>query len=538
MTSVEGIKFHTERSRPGRVLPKEKRILVLKDPSQNKVHDLLKSKFKKTAFSDLASLFSKEKRRKVEQEYKDKLKTIKAGEEIKSKTQDLKSQLSSLEQEIKSPEVKSLIDEAKSFRFKSGSTSESISSAAAALALVKKLKSKRKEIKKEIRAIQSNAKLLKTSVREAPEQFLADISGLKVALDPKQLSSEKISEDVLSEYFSLQLAQVGRATTSLKNQALGDKAQYVDMSTASSKAQKDKSSEEISQVSLEKSREEIIKEKSKDFIFVKSKLLPKYWFKQINISSEASEGQDFGDVTGLITDFSAAPELLDSIMTLKIEGSVPKQGIGNFGINAKLDHRTPGKEKEEVIINVSDYIIKGLELFEGSDEWVKIVESNSKTKLKVTLKEDFIDLHLNQTLRSPNYDIFSKDKYVEKLMKGLQSSQSDLELSLKASGDISSPKLRISSNLGDILLDLIKRNLSDAVSSLAKEQLGKIEQEALSKLSPYIKDIERTSLKTLDLEKALDKEIERGLSKLNKKGKSKKDLKKELKDKLLKKLFN
>jgi hypothetical protein len=80
--------------------------------------------------------------------------------------------------------------------------------------------------------------------------------------------------------------------------------------------------------------------------------------------------------------------------------------------------------------------------------------------------------------------------------------------------------------------------LSDAVSSLAKEQLGKIEQEALSKLSPYIKDIERTSLKTLDLEKALDKEIERGLSKLNKKGKSKKDLKKELKDKLLKKLFN
>ena len=539
LTNVEGIRFHTERSFKGRVLPKDQRILVLKDPSQNKVHDLLEDKFNKTAFSDLAGLFSKDKREDIERDYKEKLKTLKISDKIKTQAEGLKGQIADLEKEVESKEVKSLINEAKSFKFKSGSTAESIASASEALKLIKKLKNKKKEIKQEIANIKKNAKSIKTDVKSSPQKFMKDIKGLKTALDPKQLSADKISEDILSEYFSVQLTQVGRAANSLKKQALGSGAEYVDLDSKREESiAADEETEQTSQMGLEKAKEQAFKEQGKTFIFVKEKVLPQYWFKKIAISSKASSGQDFGDVNGLIENFSAAPELLDKVMTVDIKGSVPKQGIGAFSLSALVDHRNLNQKKERASVDISDYLVKGLELFEGSDEWVKILKSNARTNLSVNMNQGLIDLNLNQTLRSPSYEVFSKDKYVKNLMNGLKDSKEDLSFSLKAQGDISSPKLRISSNLGDILLRLIKKNLSNAVNGLAQEHLSKINNESLKKLSPYLKDIDVTSLKAADLGNVFEQEIEKALSKLKIKNKSntKDDLKKELLDKLFKKL--
>ena|GEM_PF-2832886 len=529
-TSVLGIKFHTKRSSPGRVLPKDQRVLILKDPSRAKVHDALRGKFKASAFSDLADLFKKDKRAEIKKQYKEKLASLKVSEEIEKQTKAIKDKAKSIEDGVSSSEVKGLLAEVKNFKFEAGSTKDSLDSAAKALALVEKLKSKRKEIKNEVNSLQSEISSLKQQVKSAPIQFLKDSNMLKASLDPSQMSPNKISEEILSEYFSIQLSQVDRVTSSLKKQALGDKAKYVDPANLPKSSGDSKPTK--NQMSLEKEKERIFKKYGKNVVFYKPAVFPKYWFKKIIINSKSSAGQDLGDVSGLITDFSASPELLKNPMVVKINGSVPKQGIGSFTIDSTIDHRKIDDQSEKISIEVTDYLVKGLELFEGSDEWIKIVKSNSSTVLDVFLKNDEINLELKQTLKTPSYEVFAEDKNVESLMKRLQNSGSDLNLSLKASGDIKKPKLKISSNIGDLILSIVKDELKSQASALVSKGLAKLSGAAADKLNPYLKEIDVASLKADDLDKIFDKEIEQGLQKLKQK-----DQTKDLKDKLMKKLF-
>jgi len=534
-TDVLGLKFHTSRSYPGRVLPKEKRLLILKDPSRAKVHEALRGKFKKSAFSDLADLFRKDKRKEIEKKYKEKLKSLKVSDEIQNQAKAIEAKAKSIENAVESPQVKKLLADVKSFRFKSGSTSESVKSASKALELIKKLKSKRKEIKTEVQSLQSEIKSLKQQIKSAPANFLKDSNMLKASLDPKQMSPDKISEEILSEYFSLQLSQVDRVTSSLKSQALGDKAKYIDSlptSSEDSDVEKD-NSEKISQMSLEKEKDLAYRKYGKNIIFYKAALLPEYWFKKIKITSQASSGQDFGDVSGFINDFSSSPELIPNPMIVKIEGSVPKQGIGKFEIDSTVDHRLIGQETEKVSIEVTDYIVKGLELFGGSDEWIKILESNASTVLNVMMKKNQIDLVLTQRLKTPKYDVFAKDKNVETLMKRLEGEKSDLTLSLKAQGDIKKPKLRISSNIGDVIISIVKQELSAQAGALVADGLSKLSDSASEKLSPYIKGLDVSSLKAGKMDAVFDKEVKKGLAKLKTKNKTK-----DLKEKLIKKLFD
>jgi len=532
-TKVLGLKFHTQRSFPGRVLPKEKRLVVLKDPSRAKIHDALKGKFKKTAFSDLADLFRKDKRKEIENQYKKKLSTLRVSEEIESQTKSIERKTKALEAKIQSPEVKTLLREVKDFRFESGSTQESLDSASKALALIAKLKDKRKEIKAEFGNLKTEIKNLKNDVKNAPSKFLQDSNMLRASLDPKNLSAQRISEEVLSEYFSLHLSQVDRVTSSLKKQALGDKAKYI--TTDALPTPSEDTEPATSQISMEKAKEEIFKKYGKNYVFYRPAVLPKYWFKKIKITSKASEGQDFGDVDGVITDFSASPELIRDPIVIRITGSVPKQGIGSFRIDSTVDHRLVHSKTEKVKVEVTDYIIKGLELFDGTDEWIKILQSNASTVLSMVLNGDQIDLNLSQKLGKPEYEVFAKDEAVESLMNRLKLSKTDLSLSLKAKGDVSKPRLSISSNIGDILLRVIKEELKAKAGALVQKGLESLNSSAAKKLAPYLQNLDSASLNAEKLEKSMSQEIEKSLEKLKSKNKEKS---RDIKKKLLKKLFN
>lgn len=520
LTNVIGIEFHTERERPGRVLPKEQRIVVLKDPSQNKVHDVLKGKFKKTAFSDLVSLFSKGKRKDIEEKYKKSLSSLKVSAEVDAQVKDIQKRLKDAEKHIESGEVKDLLAEVKSFRFDSSSTEKSISSISKALSLSKKLRDERKLIKRELEAISNEGNSIVAKIKQAPSKFLEDMGGIGTSLSLTNLSSEKLTEDVLSEYFSVQLEQVGRAVNSIKNDTLGSGGKYVDLS-GTSDASEGVVEGEISQVSLEKEKEKMYSRVGREFIFYKEAVLPKYWFKKINIFSKSHEGQDFGDVRGLIKDLTDAPQITRREMVVDIEGSVPKQGIGLFKVDAIINHINPVSKKEKIHINVSDYIVKGLDLFKGTDEWIKVLKSNSETLLDVVLSEGNIDITLSQKLKNPDYGVFAEDKHILNLLNQIKAYKEPLTFKLSAVGEVSNPKVRISSNLGAVILRAVKANVSSALEELAAKELSKLDGVAAEKLKPYLKDINVTSLKAGDIGKILDKEISKSLNKLKSGKKSK-----------------
>lgn len=536
LTSVKDIEFHTERSRPGRVLPKEQRILVLKDPTQNRVHNVLKDKFKKTAFSDLVGMFSSDKRKEVEDRYKESLKSLRASDEVQQETKDIEKQVDQFKAYTESDKIKKLLKKVKDFKFDSSSTSSSVKSAGAVLSLTKELKKERSKFKAKLKAIKAKSSALKTKMKSSPNQFLADVKGISSSLSPSKLSPDKITEDVLSEYFSVQLGQVARATNSIKNDALGSGGKYVDLSDKKETPKTVSDEEgEASQLNLEKEKEKLYSTIGKDFVFFKGVVLPKYWLKRIEISSKASESQDLGDVTGLITNFSDAPWLTGKEMIVDVVGSVPKQGIGKFKIDAKIDHRNVNKKSEVVKVNVSDYIVKGLELFKASDDVMKIAKANSSTTFDVSLNGDIIDLSLFQRLKAPTYDVSSKDKNILALFNTIKAGGEELTFTLKATGVTDGPKISMRSNLGDIILKAVKDNVTSQASDFAAKQLSKLNEQALEKLSPLLKKLDLADLKAGDLNKDLEKKIKEGLDKVQKqKGSGKKSKK----DELLKKLFD
>lgn len=536
-TEVRQIEFHKKRVRPGKVLPPEKRLLVFSDPSQNKVEDYLKEKYKASILSDISDLISGKNKASLKKEYQEKLQSLQASAEVKKQVEDIENDYKALETHIKSDGLKELVQEVKNFKFNSGSTAESLASSKKAIDLIEKLKKERSFIKERGQKLKFQVDRLKTEVKNSPENFMKDVSFLKASLDPSQLSGEKLSEGLLSRYFSVQLNQMSRVTSSLKSEALGSKERYVDKAREIKKKTSD-ATEKVTQSDLEKKRAQKIAKEGRDFIFYKKAVLPKFWFKKIDVSSRAHKGQDIGDVKGYIANFASPQLLVPNPLEVNLKGSVLKQNIGSFYIDALIDQRMGKLPNQKIDINVTDYLVQGLKLFDGGDEMIKIVKSNSDTNLSLNISEGKMNLNLAQKLKRPDYAVEADNKNMQSLLSKLKSNKEDIFIELSATGNFKSPKISFRSNFGQILMDTVKAELKTQVSDQTQIQIQRLREKSQEELEPYLKKINLTVGDVEKLSSNYDTIIKDSIKKLRESNKDKiKDKVEEKAKKALDKIF-
>lgn len=553
LLNVSEIKFHTKRSYKGRVLDKDKRIIVLKDPSAHKISSALDNKFDKNSFFKLTKSLkgdlSKEELSKLSESFD----SSKFYKQLSKKEEEIKNEIKALEDKVSSKETKDVLEKIKNFKFNSDSTQESLVSTAESLKIIKKTERIKEDLKSKIEDINNKIDQMVMAAKNAPKNLKNDL--LMLQNDYKSLDPAVLSKEIFGSYFAIQISKMARFKTAITDSAYDqvERKSSVDLKKHISKIETnndlDKSSkiksenaksDNFSRGKLEERRSQLISENGRWFKFKKN-AEPKFWLKKITISSKSSKGQDIGDVEGEIKNLTSDQDIINEPLEIEIKGSAPKQDIGFFSINGIINKINPLKEKQNFDIKIADYKIKDFEVFSDNDAFLNFKESQAQTIVKFTQSDDVINLNLTQVLKPAVAAYDSDNKTVNAILKEV-STLSPLELSLSANGDIKNPDIKVETNIVKKLLASIKNTGKNLISDEINKEVSKIQDKFLSKYLPEVEDSESSLKKqSLSVERQLSLLFDEEIRKLKFKTKTKtktsknKDLDK-LKNKLLDKI--
>ncbi len=543
---ISNISFHTKRKRAGRVLSKDKRVLVLKDPSTHKISSHLKNSFDENSFLRLTRSLKGDLSSAEVKEFSQKFDSMKLYEELAAENKEIKSNISSLKEKLDSEEIKSLVNEIKDFKFDSSSSENTLKSTAKSSKLIKKIEETKKDLKKQLNAIEDQIKASSKRAKAAPNQIASDLKIIKS--DYSRLDPAVISEELFGTYFALQVSKISRVKSSMTDSAYNQiekkssvnvkdylKEEPTELKNINTNTA-DNTENQLSRTKLEEERQALISKKGRWFNF-KKKPEPKYWIKKIDISSKASKGQDLGDVNGSVMHLTSDPEITKLPMQIDLVGSAPKQDIGSFSINGTIDKTKLQPDSEEFKVKVADYKVKDFEVLKENDAFLNFKESQAETLLSFKQQNGKISLNLEQILRPTTADYEADNKIARKILEEV-SKLSPLNLKLEASGEISKPKIKISTNIAKKILDSVKSMGSDLVKQKISDEIEKAKKDFLKNYLPKVSDNESSLLsESSSLDKQVEQLFDKEISKLKSEAKSKKNEKiDKLKDKLLKKI--
>lgn len=539
LTSVEGIQFHNSRKKKGKVLSKEKRVLVFRDPSEHKLRDFLAKENPDSVLTELNEIADGKSGKKVAKQFIDSFNVSKIQKELKFKIDKIESISKEIKTNLESDETKTLLKRIKNL----DKNKNSISRAAETLLVAKEIKSKSKWYKSRIKSIEILSKEVKKEIKSFKGSVKSDLDKLGSKGDFSFLNSNKLVSSILGSYFTLQLDKISRIKHVLTQKIvsevpfssaanLGPSNRGKKNPTEATQGKKPSKIADPNQLSLEKKKTESFNKHGR-WINFGHKPLPQLWLEKIIISSKSSDGQDFGDVNGEILNFSSSHAILGKPMTFNISGSVPKHDVGNFSIGGTIDETQPQEEKTDINVDVSDYVIKAVELA-GSKKFTWLIKkAQAATQLKLIQSPEYMKVSINQILVSPDSVIESSSSSLSTYLTPLRDVP-ELKIGLEGQGP--SPdelKIEVSSNLDRIFGEIIRSKLSSKINESLKGEKLKI----LSKFDDELSPIEtRLNLISLD-QKKLNTKLERELlSKAGIGNKNQNSLEEKLKSKLFKKL--
>ena len=545
ISSIEEIMMSTKRKSAGKIMPKDKRLVQIGSKTTNQAVDSLKKSSNNDLLTQALSMAQGEKNdTQALKALEEQLATKKVSVELENKIESLKRDWNDFKSNgLEGEETKKIVKEIENFKFESGGTSELTSSLKEAKNLLKKAKSHYKGLKSEIKGLKSQSKDLKDKISKTPDAFIKDFNYAGSTLGADILSPENLTASMLSSYIAVQLQNFGLVRDGIQKQLLKDINSYspIDVqSVAPTKSGESSKESTVSVGNLESRKRNLANTHGRWIHFDKDKPRPKFWLKNIKISSRAKEGQDLGDFDGLIKNFTTEPHIIGLPLTANITGDVQKIDLKNLSINAVMDYTNPLKPDENIKISVGSFPVSGLDLVDSSDYLIAITKAIGNTKADLNLQGDNINFNLNQTFISPLWNMTLKDeksKKLEALLDEIKKAQESLSVRAKVTGTIKNPNIGLSSNLGTIIKDAIERQITGRIKEKLSKEQDKINEMLRTKLGPYAKEIDLLQLdfnkgdeNLDDLTNKFEKEIKDVASE---KGKEKID---ELKDKLFKKL--
>jgi len=545
ISNVKDIQMHSERSSPGRVMPKEKRLVQINSSTTNKAVENLKEEANNDVLSQALSMAQGDTSEKEAlKALEEQLKTKQVSKELESRIDGLKKDWKNFKNKgLEGEKTKLIVKEMENFKFESGNTEEFKKSIKSAKALLKKAKTHYKSLKTEVNDLKSQSKTLQNKIKTSPEAFINDLKYAKGTLGDGILNPGNLTSSMLSSYIAVQLQQLSTLRDSIQKQLLKDINSYspVDVEDlTSSGSNTNNKKKEVSVGSLESKKADLANEKGRWVHFDKATPRPKLWMKVININSKSKESQDLGDFTGVVKNLTTEPQVIGIPLTANIDGEIRKLNMKGLNINAVMDYTKPSDPKEDVSLNISSFPVSGLELVDSSKYLISIAKALGNSGIDLSLRGDQVNLSLDQNFLSPIWDMSLKkdsSKKLEALLNEIKKEKEKLSVRADVTGTISNPNISIASNLGTIIKNAIERQISTKIQDTLSKEQEKINKLLREKLGPYAEDIDLLSLSLDKDSKSLDGITDQFENKIKdaakEKGKEKLD---KLKDKLFKKI--
>jgi uncharacterized protein (TIGR03545 family) len=456
--AVEGLQFDSKRKFKGRVAPPEppsdepgfadqlkaKAINKLGRDNQNNIlgdtaqflktgnfdSQISELKSKLGAKNLVESLNSKWKNKQLE--WQQKVKTLPSNEEINS----YKDRLSKI-------------------KFKDFSdVSELNSSAKEAENLIQNLNTRATQISDLKREFDDELKQVDVDKKAVEAQIKADINYLKSHLQIPKIDAANFAKDLFMGYLTPHLQKLD------KYKALAQKylpPKYAKMVEGKKTAEPDQTIKPLP------------RSQGLTYEFPVQNGYPLFWIQKISLSSKSNLQNDFGDISGVISDVTSNQDQIGKPTSLEISGEIKKLSVTGIKLFGVFDGRGPNS-KIIFDFGIKSYPLQDLKLLDTKDGRISITTATStiETGIKIV---DFnqLSFKLVNSFNNVKFDISAQDAVVNEVLRSTLGGVSQFDLQASAEGEISNLAFDIRSGLG--------RDLERAFQSLLQNKINEANEK-------------------------------------------------------------
>ncbi|MCR9204127.1 MAG: TIGR03545 family protein [Halobacteriovoraceae bacterium] len=523
-SEVTNIQWANKRKKPGRIImtpppaPGEGpgTIAQLEDSTLK----TMQQNFKGNALGDAANVLSGEKSTKDQiNDIKGELITEKKIKELEAELKGKEDQYKKLVNSIKSQEdLKKIKNQVNDFKW---NKKDPIGSLKKVNTFIKTTKSTVKKYKEEIKNVERDIKIVKNVSSNIDEWIEEDMKNLQSRAGIPELNPEELAFSLFGNYFGTKVASFRKYSEMAKEYMPPPKEERKENTLIPTK-----------------------RGEGKNFLFPKIGENPKFWIKDILVSSTAGKSEYGGDLSGHILNITSSQKLIGKPTTLDIKGNFPKQRIEGVQIKGVLDHMTKN-QKQEIEVSVGSYPFPSKNLSKSKDLSLELESSPANLTFKAVNQGEMANVGLVTNVSKPKFNVNAEKKLVKEIVQNSLDGMRNLNIRADARGTWKNLMWKFRSNLGDQLTQGFKKELDnrikDAKRKLKEKLLAKIEPQKQAYLGKA-KSLEKDLKEQLNKQKGqADEEVKQMLAKL--KGQQKNSVKKNTKKlkskakKLFKKLF-
>ncbi len=213
----------------------------------------------------------------------------------------------------------------------------------------------------------------------------------------------------------------------------------------------------------------------KTYHFPITKGYPLFWMKKGAISSDITQSEWAGKVSGEILDLTSSPSELGRPTKINLAGDFPKQNIHGFEFNAVLDH-TGEKAKESVKASVAAFPVANQVFSDSPSVKLGLKSAVAAAQLSAVLADESLNVALGSRFEKAEFDFDAKSAPVKEILGTVLRGIPVVTMNANVSGSWDHLSIGINSNLG--------QELSNGFQKQLQAKLG----EAKAKLTSFVND--------------------------------------------------
>lgn len=485
---VYNIQIFNPRKKPGRILPKEETGGAALRKVEEGVLSQSKEQFQNNALGDVASILSggdaetqvgtiketlsSEKRideisnsmKTMEKEWNDRLASMKGVEEFTA----LEKEIQSIKLDKKKPWValkkyKDAINKVK--------------------ATVKKYTDASQALKRDVGSFKGNFNQLDDLVN-------ADVNALKNRFKIPDVNITDFSMGIFGKLFQSKVASFKKYATLAKDYMPPSKKEKQAQGTAPQPSM------------VPKKRKE-----GKNYKFPVTTGYPLFWLKKAGISSKSDGSAFSGDIKGYLTNFSTDPLIVKQPTKLELSGDFKGQDVQGVDVKVVLDNLKPIPETHLNAV-VESFGISGFNMSQSDELKFGMKKARGRTKVKASMKEEFMDIKVQNWFSKIDYRVESNNNNVQKILTEVVKDIPIVSLRASANGKSDNLNWNLSSNLGKELSNGIKNQVNNKIKK-AEEKIRKMVNDRIMGKKKALED------KYQALQSKMNKVIDQNKSKMD-----------------------
>jgi uncharacterized protein (TIGR03545 family) len=457
-SSILDIRAHTQRSKPGYVLPPATSEGGLLAKAQEKVLEQTKKQFQQNILGDIANVLDgvdpKEQLKNIQADLKSTLRAQELESELTKKKEEWQKRI----QELPKPaEIKAIEAKIKALDLKTKNPLELAKNLKQAKEILGEAEAKVKQVDSAQKDLNSDLTNYTNAIGDLEKMAAQDVADLQKRLQIPSLDAKAFSAQLF-------MGQLEEKLVSLRKYIVIVRKVMPPKRSAEEK--------------IARKEEQLVpraRGKGENISFPITTGYPLFWLKKAAVSSQIEQSEWAGKVQGEIRNFSTAPSLLQDPMQVELQGDFPKQKILGLNILGEIDHRTE-KAKESIKIQLASAPVMRQVFSESPQVTLGIEEAVASGTFLAELNDENLRVEVSSKFDQAKYLLEAKNNRVKDLLATVLAGIPTVTMNAKVIGSWDKFDLDLDSNLG--------RELSAGFQKQLQAKVG----EAKAKLDSFVKE--------------------------------------------------